>query len=162
MELSSIACGPWCLANGVPCQTNHSNKLARYITESPWGLIEFMLTCYIYCWIIWHVDCLNSCWHALYTFGWYGWFNVCCEYCGSDKWNTCRTCPTDNCVFLIFTQVALALYISDKWMVHSDKWFFTVHLPDGQVHSIWNFEAWIWDAFCDLKDWSIRCICHCI
>ena len=22
---------------------------------------------------------------------------------------------------------------------------FTIHLPNGQVHSIWNFEAWWWD-----------------
>ena len=20
---------------------------------------------------------------------------------------------------------------------------FTIHLPDGQVHSVWNFEAWV-------------------
>ena len=27
---------------------------------------------------------------------------------------------------------------------------FTIHLPDGQVHSIWNFEAWVWIMACRL------------
>ena len=47
-------------------------------------------------------------------------------------------------------------YLQDFWFSHKLHWFyifqtsewyiqtsnFTIHLPNGQVHSIWNIEAW--------------------
>ena len=36
------------------------------------------------------------------------------------------------------------------YIFQTSEWYiFTIHLPNGQVHSIWNFEAWMLRVFCE-------------